>query len=96
MEGASRGAEDVGDEVTGRLRLLYVMAAQMLGFGPVLATKMSMYSTISLPWGLGAAGAETVKRGVDTDNTEGACCRSPSHLALYLPSDAASRQLNEF
>ncbi len=43
----------------------------MAKFGPVLATKMSVSSTLSLPWGLGAAGAETVKKGVDSDNAEG-------------------------
>lgn len=50
---------------------LYTITAQMIGFGPVLATKMSISSTLSLPWGLGAAGAETVKQGVDSDNAEG-------------------------
>ena len=64
-------AQDAKEDVESSLRLLYDFTAQMLSFGPVLATKMSFYSTLSLPWGLGAAGAETVKRGVDTDNAEG-------------------------
>lgn len=59
------------DEVKGRLGLAYDFAWQMASFGPVLATKMSIYSTLSLPWGLGAAGAETVKQGVDAGDAEG-------------------------
>lgn len=64
-------AQDAQEDIESSARLLYDITAQMLSFGPVLATKMSFYSTLSLPWGLGAAGAETVKRGVDTDNADG-------------------------
>lgn len=59
------------EDVTSTARLLYDLTAQMASFGPVLATKMSISSTLSLPWGLGAAGAETVKQAVDSDNAEG-------------------------
>ena len=64
-------AQDAKEDVKSSLRLLYDITAQMVGFGPILATKMSIYSSLSIPWGLGAAGAETVKRGVDTENAEG-------------------------
>ena len=73
-----------------RLQLLYQLSAQMASFGPVLATKMSVLSTVSLPWGLGAAGAETVKQGVDSGNPEGALLLQML-LALECPlyADAA-------
>ena len=74
----------MGDEqpVQDRLHLLYQLSAQMASFGPVLATKMSVLSTVSLPWGLGAAGAETVKQGVDSGNPEGASSLHSCHLWL--------------
>jgi hypothetical protein len=56
---------------------------QMASFGPVLATKMSISSTLSLPWGLGAAGAETVKQAVDSDNAEGEVRTLMLLLAVY-------------
>ena len=77
----------MGDEqpVQDRLHLLYQLSAQMASFGPVLATKMSVLSTVSLPWGLGAAGAETVKQGVDSGNPEGALLSHSCHLLLAVP-----------
>ena len=44
---------------------------QLARFGPMLSTKMAVYSTAALPWGLGAAGAEGVKQGVDSEDAEG-------------------------
>ena len=78
-------AEDTKEDVKSSLRLLYDITAQMAGFGPILATKMSVYSSLSLPWGLGAAGAETVKRGVDTDNAEGSILQSPMKFKSNSP-----------
>ena len=67
-------AQEAKEDVKSSTRLLYDISAQMVSFGPVLAAKMSFYSSLNLPWGLGAAGAETVKRGVDSDNAEGEYC----------------------
>ncbi|KAK9812511.1 hypothetical protein WJX73_005136 [Symbiochloris irregularis] len=43
----------------------------MLRFGPILSTRMTLFSIAKLPSGLAASGAETVKEGVDHDDAQG-------------------------
>ena len=48
------------------------ISSQMLRFGPILSTRMTLLSIYQLPTGLAASGAETVKEGVDHEDAQGA------------------------
>lgn len=59
------------EEARTKFQALYDLCLQMANFGPYLAFKMSSSSVLALPWGIGVAGAESVKQGVDTGNADG-------------------------
>lgn len=92
MERGSSGLEEAKEEVKSRARHLYDFTWQMASFGPFLATRMSIYSAISLPWGLGAAGAETVKQGVDSGNADGDSSRPRPVIGLSAVANYCCRR----
>lgn len=69
------------EEARTKFQALYDLSLQMARFGPYLAVKMSTASVFALPWGIGVAGAESVKQGVDTGNEEGEPI--PSKFVLF-------------
>ena len=69
-----------------RLSALYALTAQMARFGPTLAFRMSFFSVRTLPWGIGAAGAESVKEGVHSGNEEGKSLNQDNASSNYLVS----------
>ena len=71
MSDAQVISQEKKEEARTKFNALYDLTLQMARFGPYLALRMSLYSIRALPWGIGSAGAESVKEGVDSGNEEG-------------------------
>ena len=76
--------QDRKEEARSKLSALYALTTQMARFGPTLAFRMSFFSVRTLPWGIGAAGAESVKEGVHSGNEEGKVLNQDTAVLIYL------------
>lgn len=60
------------EDFTAVIKGVYNISFQLIRFGPRLSARITLSSLSSLPDGLAAAGAESVKQGVDSDDAQGA------------------------
>ena len=65
------------EDITAVAKGLPSIFLQMIRFGPVIASRMTIMTLYSLPHGLAAAGAESVKEAVDHGDNTGQTSQLP-------------------